>query len=133
VRAAVKREPGAQALKWSLFEQRVEGGADRRASLPQRFVTLAQPLVRLQTREESLLPVFVELIVDQGDKIRVVVGHQRVNPLLFQFRQRRSRGGESAHDRPDRDGQRRRRFCVTVAFGVDKQDGFALRLGFGWI
>ena len=97
--------------------------------LPQLFVALAQPLVRRETRQESGSAAFVELVVDQRDKFGVIVGHRYAcQTLLFQFRQRRAPGGQSAHDRADRDAERRRRFGVTVPFAIDQQDRLALRL-----
>ena len=58
-----------------MLEQRVKRGGDRRAGLPQFVVSPAQPLIRRQTREESGFAAFVELVVDQGDKFRVIVSH----------------------------------------------------------
>ena len=111
-------------------EQLVEGGGERRASLPQLFITLAQPLIRRQTRPEGGSATFVELVVDQRDKFGVIVGHRYACPaLLLQFRQRCSPGGQSAHDRPDRHAERRRRLGVTIPFAVNQQDRLALRLG----
>ena len=72
---AVRRKHGAQARERSLLEQRVERGGDRRAGLPQFVVTPAQLLIRSQARQESASAAFVELVVDQGDKFRVVFGH----------------------------------------------------------
>ena len=111
-------------------EQFVEGGGERRAGLPERFVTLAQPLIRRQTRPEGRSATFVEFVVDLRDKFGVIVGHRYACPaLLLQFRQRCSPGGQSAHDRADRDAERRCRFGVTVPFAVDQQHRLALRLG----
>jgi hypothetical protein len=54
-----------------------------------------------------------------------VTAHQSPSALV-QFRERRSRGRKSAHDRPDRDGENRRRFSVSVPLAVDEQYRFAL-------
>ncbi len=59
-----------------MFEQRVKRGGDRRAGLPQFVVSPAQLLIRRQTRQESGSAAFVEFVVNQGDKFRVIVGHQ---------------------------------------------------------
>jgi hypothetical protein len=73
-----------------LLEQNVKGGGKRRAGLPQLFITLAQPIVRRQTRQEGGSAIFVELVVDQRDKFGVIVGHGfGAHALLFQFRKRR--------------------------------------------
>ena len=66
-------------------EQLLEGGGERRASLPQLFVTQAQPLVRRQTRQEGGPAAFLELIVDQRDKFGVIVGHRYAYPILPYF------------------------------------------------
>ena len=77
---------GAQTGERSLSEQRVEGGGERRASLPQLFVTLAQPLIRRQTRQEGGSAAFVELVVDQRDKFGVIIGHDMLaQPSYFSF------------------------------------------------
>ena len=121
---------GAETGERRLLEQRVERGAERRAGLPQLVVAPAQSLVRRQARQKGGSAAVVELVVDQGDKFGVVVGHREAaRALLFQFRQRRPSSGEPAHDRADRHAERRRRLGVTVAFGVDQQERFALRLG----
>jgi hypothetical protein len=57
-------EPGERRL----LKQRVEGRGNRRSRLAQRLVTPAQTLVRRQLREQAVLRLFVELIVDQGDE-----------------------------------------------------------------
>ena len=99
------------------------------ASLPELFVTLAQPLIRRQTRQQGCSTAFIELVVDQRDKFGVIIGHRYACPaLLLQFRQRRSSGGQSAHDRADRHAERHRRLGVTVPFAIDQQDRLALRL-----
>ena len=67
---------GAETSERSLLEQGVEGGGERRAGLPQLFVTLAQLLIRRQTRQEGGSAAFVELVVDQRDKFGVIVGHR---------------------------------------------------------
>ena len=59
-----------------MFEQRVKRGGDRRAGLPQFVVSPAQLLIRRQTRQESGSAAFVEFVVNEGDKFRVIVGHQ---------------------------------------------------------
>ena len=71
----VRREHGAQARERRLLEQRVKRGGDRRVGLPQFVVSPAQLLILSQTRQESGLAAFVELVVDQGDKFRVIVSH----------------------------------------------------------
>ena len=110
-------------------QQLVEGGGERRAGLPELFVTLAQPLIRRQTRQEGCSAAFIELVVDQRDKFGVIVGHRYAcQAPLFQFRQRASSGGQPTHDRADRHAKRRRRLGVTVPFAIDQQDCLALRL-----
>src|ERR1700735_1693008 len=60
----VSGKRGAKPAQWSLPKQHVERGGERRASLPQLFITLAQPLIRRQTRQEVGSAAFVELVVD---------------------------------------------------------------------
>ena len=64
-------------------KQLVEGGGERRASLPQLFVTLPQSLIRRQTRPESGSAAFVELVVDQRDKFGVIIGHNYACPPSY--------------------------------------------------
>ena len=78
-------------------EQLVEGGGERRASLPQLFVTQAQPLIRRQTRQEGGSAAFLELIVDQRDKFGVIVGHRYAYPLKLVVDQRDKFGVIVAH------------------------------------
>ena len=59
-----------------MLKQRIERGGDRRAGFAQFVVTPAQLFIRGQARQERASAVFVELVVDQGDKFRVVVGHR---------------------------------------------------------
>ncbi len=69
-----------------MLEQDVEGARERRASLPQLVVTLAQPLVSPETRQEGGSAAFVELVVDQCDKFGVIVGHGVLaKPSYFSF------------------------------------------------
>ena len=74
---AVRRKHRAQARQRSLHKQRIERSGDRRAGFPQFVVTTAQPFIRGQARQERASAVFVELVVDQGDKLRVVVVSHR--------------------------------------------------------
>ena len=122
----------ARAGERRLLEQRLEGGGQRRAGLPQLVVTLAQALVRRQTRQESASRAFIELVVDQRDKFGVVVGSWS-NRVLAQ----RSYFSFASAARPaasllmigaDRDAERRRRLGVAVTFAVHQQDRLALRL-----
>ena len=71
----VRGKRRAETSERRLPKQRVEGGGERRAGLPQLLVTLAQPLVRRQTRQKGGSAAFVELVVDQRDKFGVIVGH----------------------------------------------------------
>ena len=64
-------------------EQLVEGGGERRASSSELFVTLAQPLIRRQTRQEGCPAAFIELVVDQRDKFGVILGHECACPTSY--------------------------------------------------
>ena len=119
-----------QALERSLAEKLLQRPSDRRADGPQFVVALTQPLVGRQARHERAPAPFIELVVDQSDKFGVFVSHRLTRrTLLLQFRQRRARRGQPAHDRADRDCESRRRFGVSVPVAVDQQHRFALSLG----
>ena len=80
---AVHGKRGAEARERSLREQLVEGGGERRGSLPELFVTLAQPLIRRQTRQQGCSTAFIELVVDQRDKFGVIIGHRYACPAPY--------------------------------------------------
>ena len=75
----------AQAGERRLLEQRVEGGADRRARVPQRFVARAQSRILLQALKQAVPAVLVEFVVDQCDKLLVFVSHLLAQTPYFKF------------------------------------------------
>ena len=125
-RGALRRERGAKAGKRRFFDERVERSGNRRSRLSQRFVTLAQRLIRRQARQQARSRVFIEFVVDQRDNFRVFIGHRT---RLFQFCQRHARCGEAAHYGIDRNLQRLCCFCVAVPLAIDQKDRFAMSLG----
>ncbi len=82
-KAFVRGKRGAEPSHRRLPKQGVKGGGERRGRSPQRFVALAQPLVRPETRQESGSTTFVELVVDQRDKFGVIVGHRYADKSFY--------------------------------------------------
>jgi hypothetical protein len=69
------RRKTAKPVNWRHLEQRFERSGEGRSSVSQRFIPLAQRLIRRQARKQAVPRLPIELVVNQRDKLGVITWH----------------------------------------------------------
>jgi hypothetical protein len=82
-RCILPRQRSAKTSKGRLVQKRIERCSNWGACISQRFETLAQRLIICQAPKHTALSIFTKFVINQRDKLGVLVGHQDRFALRF--------------------------------------------------